>query len=352
MWSLLDRCINTCLDAHTFCQQDYDENLIPTRLIDIGSDSCPRIKVINTVNTPQSSRKVMRYIALSHRWGTSKFFTLKESNILQCSQEIDLDALPQTFKDTVDVSRLLGYRYVWIDSLCIVRDSTADWERESATMGQVYRNSIFNIAASESDGPRYGLFKKQEPSHLAPFEISFQTSQFKDSYICYIDSCYHTQNETLLSTRGWVLQERLLSPRTIHFGSRGFWECRELIVCPARARSYKSSPRRFNKIWPTLCSVSSTLDALELWEHSVFRYTRYSSTKASDKLIAISGVARAMQCALNEEYLAGLWKGYLVRGIAWSSDSDLSINPKPFKCTLEYRGMRFINLSLLIYAYK
>jgi hypothetical protein len=111
MWSLLDRCINTCLNAHTFCQQDYEENFIPTRLIDIGSDSCPRIKVINTVDTPQSSRKFMRYIALSHRWGTSKFFTLNESNIHQCSQEIDLDALPQTFKDTVDVSRLLGYRY-------------------------------------------------------------------------------------------------------------------------------------------------------------------------------------------------------------------------------------------------
>lgn len=203
-------------------------------------------------------------------------------------------------------------------------------------MGQVYQNSIFNTAASESDGPSYGLFREQDQSHLTPFRVNFRTSRLEDNYICYIDSWSDVQNETLLSTRGWVLQERLLSPRTIHFASRGFWECRELVVCPARARSYKPSPWSFNKIWPTMCSVSSTLDALKLWEHSVFKYTQWSLTKTSDKLIAISGVARTMQSALKDDYLAGLWRGHLVRGLAWSSANDLTVTGRPFHCTSEY----------------
>lgn len=135
LWSLLNRCITKCLDSHSICHQDYDEDFLPTRLIDIGPDQCPRIKVVNTIDIPRTSQEPMRYITLSHRWGKSKFFTLEVSNLLQCSHQIDLNDLPQTFKDTIAVSRRLGYRYVWIDSLCIIQDSIADMGKGSIKDG-------------------------------------------------------------------------------------------------------------------------------------------------------------------------------------------------------------------------
>ncbi|KAH7370060.1 hypothetical protein BKA65DRAFT_386907, partial [Rhexocercosporidium sp. MPI-PUGE-AT-0058] len=44
--------------------------------------------------------------------------------------------LPATFRDAVVITRLLGVKYLWIDSLCIIQDQLSDWEHESAKMHQ------------------------------------------------------------------------------------------------------------------------------------------------------------------------------------------------------------------------
>jgi hypothetical protein len=46
--------------------------------------------------------------------------------------------MPATFFDATIITRELGYRYLWIDSLCIVQDFLEDWEAESQNMGNIY----------------------------------------------------------------------------------------------------------------------------------------------------------------------------------------------------------------------
>jgi hypothetical protein len=55
--------------------------------------------------------------------------------------------LSMNFADTVAVARKLGLRYIWIDSLCIIQDSPSDWDREAATMHEVYKYAEVTIAA-------------------------------------------------------------------------------------------------------------------------------------------------------------------------------------------------------------
>jgi hypothetical protein len=51
--------------------------------------------------------------------------------------------------------------------MCIFQDSRTDWEKESAMMDEVYRNSACNIGATGSLNSDGGLFHEQEPSrHL------------------------------------------------------------------------------------------------------------------------------------------------------------------------------------------
>lgn len=51
-------------------------------------------------------------------------------------------------------------------------------------------------------------------------------------YECIPDQPYTMLNEMPLLRRGWVLQERVLSPRTLHFTStQMFWECNQKIAC-------------------------------------------------------------------------------------------------------------------------
>ncbi|KAF1964057.1 HET-domain-containing protein, partial [Bimuria novae-zelandiae CBS 107.79] len=69
---------------------------------------------------------------------------------------ITIEELPPTFRDAINIVRRIGYRYIWIDSLCIFQDSLDDWTHESRKIGHIYRGSICTIAAlaSASTKPR------------------------------------------------------------------------------------------------------------------------------------------------------------------------------------------------------
>jgi hypothetical protein len=44
----------------------------------------------------------------------------------------------------------LDVRFLWIDSLCIVRDDPSDWELEASKMASIYSASYLTIAAVSS----------------------------------------------------------------------------------------------------------------------------------------------------------------------------------------------------------
>lgn len=52
---------------------------------------------------------------------------------------------------------MLGYCYIWVDSLCIIQDDRVDWEREAAKMGSVYENALLTIAATDARDANYSL---------------------------------------------------------------------------------------------------------------------------------------------------------------------------------------------------
>jgi hypothetical protein len=55
-----------------------------------------------------------------------------------------------------------------------------------------------------------------------------------------------------------------------------------------------------------------------LWRDITRIYTTCELTYPSDKLIALSGVAKIMAQVLHDEYCAGLWKSCLVTELCWS----------------------------------
>lgn len=53
------------------------------------------------------------------------------------------------------------------------------------------------------------------------------------------------------------------------------------------------------------------------WFHFVKQYSRAEFTHPRDRLLALSSVARAVEPIMKSEYLAGLWRGDLIRGLNW-----------------------------------
>lgn len=153
---------------------------------------------------------------------------LLKSNMDQLKDRIPLDdSFPRNFRDAVEVARAIGIRYIWIDSLCIIQQDADDWNEEGLKMDQIYGCSYLNIAVACSDNSEGGLFRDRNAEALQP--ANFDTVDWQDQPMeCTLLQEYFWTNELLsepLYSRAWVLQERMLSSRTVHFGSRQlFWQ--------------------------------------------------------------------------------------------------------------------------------
>jgi Heterokaryon incompatibility protein (HET) len=82
-----------------------------------------------------------------------------------------INSLPRTFQDAIMAVREFNIRYIWIDSLCIIQDSDEDWKFEAAQMDVVYRNAIYNIAATKGTDSESGLFTERKPFSLHPIHV-------------------------------------------------------------------------------------------------------------------------------------------------------------------------------------
>lgn len=173
-----------------------------------------------------------RYATLSHCWGENpSFFVLTSDSLRDLCINVPYDRLPKTFQDAITVTRSLGISYLWIDSLCILQSgcgSNEDWQKHARLMSLIYANGAVNIAADNGASSHEGLFVSRIPELIKHpiFEWLSGTSY----QLCDVKN-YAAIDESVLYTRGWVFQERLLSPRVIHFGKEQvYWECRETTI--------------------------------------------------------------------------------------------------------------------------
>ena len=89
--------------------------------------------------------------------------------------------MSQNLQDAVVVTRLLGLRYLWIDSLCIIQDSKSDWEEEGSKMDQVYKNAYVTLAATSATTSHDG-FLQRTPAPENPITLAYY---FKDHTLCH-----------------------------------------------------------------------------------------------------------------------------------------------------------------------
>ncbi|MBE3044755.1 HET domain-containing protein, partial [Candidatus Bathyarchaeota archaeon] len=79
------------------------------------------------------------YAALSHCWDGPIATVLTQDALSSFQARLPWDALAANFQDAILITRGLGLRYLWVDSLCIIQDRRHDWTIESGKMGDIYR---------------------------------------------------------------------------------------------------------------------------------------------------------------------------------------------------------------------
>ena len=268
------------------------------------------------------------------------------TNIGEMKSAIPLAKMPPLFQDAVIITRKLGLRHLWIDSLCIIQDSNKDWEFEVMQMENVYRYSVLNIAAASSKncddrilGQRHLAF----PSIKIPFASSIHNFS-GDMYVRpHLDSWQDVlQFKSTLSSRAWVLQETMMAPRTLHYCEQQMlWECRSLRVaegCLTPLQSGSSLNTEHQDDWslnkrfllPVIIkdntsSVCKARDTLYMqWYTVIERYTLRDLTILEDRLPALASLASSFECLLADKYQAGLFANDLERGLLWQTRHPLT----------------------------
>ncbi|KAK5658652.1 hypothetical protein OQA88_2048 [Cercophora sp. LCS_1] len=296
---------------------------LPTRVIDVGANASEdeRVVLLVCTNPPQRGR----YVALSHCWGKPSeeereancTFT---STLTQRQQGINVAQLGKTFQDAIAITRALGERYLWIDSLCIIQDDRSDWIRESKCMEAVFSRAYCVIAATAATDAQAGFLR---PPPADGFVV-LPTPWGAPLYLCEtVDDFPGDVEHAGLSRRGWVLQERALARRTIHFSSgQTYWECGRGIHCETltllnnQEAGFLGDPQ-----FPTLAMGQA---AATHTQHHVFQsvfktYSRLELTRATDRQIAVAGVSHRLAEGMTSSVAFGVFTEfeYLHRSLLW-----------------------------------
>lgn len=296
------------------------------------------------------------YLTLSHSWGDpAGVLKTTTQNLLQMVERIEFSAMPNTFQDAVTITRKLGYRYLWIDSLCILQDSREDWEISSVKMGDIYKDSALTIAAAVSTSSSGNLIHVYEEAPVTVLHNALKINASGDSRGSlsirrkdkFEDQLLDGIVKSHLATRGWALQERYLSERILYYGKRQlYWECRGLL-CAADGDEpdkynetqfwhWHHGPQDIGNSTPNSTTAEITppkyRELCSTWYSILEQYSKRNLTVASDKFPALSGIAAQFAHLTGDKYFAGLWERDLKIGLLWRcEDPKNSRRPREFR---------------------
>ncbi|RYO97755.1 hypothetical protein DL763_002551 [Monosporascus cannonballus] len=289
-----------------------------------------------------------QYTALSYCWGPAKPLLQASYDTLRALQMgVSFLELPKTLADAVQFTMKLGLNLIWIDSLCIIQDDPRDWEKESCKMSTVYRHATFTIIASCASSCVEGFLDRERgaPVLLEKVDVGGRWTEIRARKVSKLG--YHRpprydhggQHRCLepVDMRGWTLQERLLSPRSVTFTSDEVqWECRTMKRCEC------NQPPSENMVGLFTSPVDEWFAVLE-------DYTSRRITKNADRLVALSGISRVMSRPLRANYGAGIWftsepSMLTVTGLLWGKMEGIT---RPSFAPQEYLAPSFSWASIV-----
>ncbi|KAJ4351485.1 uncharacterized protein N0V89_006828 [Didymosphaeria variabile] len=310
---------------------------LPKRVIEVPTDPAQSCRIRTTDN------KLGRYAILSHCWGSSDItMKLKDSLIAEFQNTIPYEELPRSFQDAIQITRRLGFKYLWIDALCISQDNAEEWAEEAPKMSLYYGRSSLMISATAAEDSTRGILTNRHIRY-SPLLGKGRNYQLRPGQL----SSSYGIDSSMLATRGWAAQERVLAPRIVHYTTHQMvWECghghefeasktkyakhiwdldkaaiQPLVTDALQAIDTGEVPRRSESVTQNAeradLNLSKRLDA---WHSCVQEYSRRNLALSSDKLHAISGIAGIINYdGEMGEYLAGVWSKHLGAGLAWSN---------------------------------
>ena len=353
-FALAEQWLRSCISKHEICQSPTC-NTLPTRVIYVGTEN-------TNLYLYEGKGEQQEYFALSHCWGEHRSITTTVATLRERKRGIVFEDLPRTFQHAVTVTRRLGVKYLWIDSLCILQDSAQDWDIESVDMVNTYGNATMVIAAEDSVNDQNGFLTRRSTGECKQLSIKCRDPRTMSELVYvrprrrwFLDRIGHAPSslsaKSPLAKRGWAFQERLIARRILHYtNSELVWECGSYAKCECRLEEHTYRPDdvwrsplfRLNQkqVSPKEMPTKSACDLRiwtpkynELpnippcyagpssfycqWDRIAVEIARREFRIRSDILPAIAGIATEMKRCTGDENYFGLWYDDFAQGLLW-----------------------------------
>jgi len=313
--------IRTCLETYSKCPSD-SENTLPTRVIDMGNSNRAKNPFLFITQGGCG-----RWVTLSYCWGNVTPTMTTSDNLADRCTHISLRELPPLYQDAIDITRRLGHRYLWIDALCILQDSSADWIAESSNMGTIYRNAVLNISADAAPNLDHGIFESANKNRIIEvplLNLPCRSSMEQiEGFLAIYGEPEWSDDESPLQKRAWTLQENIFSQRKLHcrsdelhfgcetarFAHESDPALQRVVGHVTEAHSIFQMPYVAHEAGLKSCGGKPKTDVSEimnLWYEKVYNYAARQITFKKDRFPAIAGLAREVAARTGYQYKAGL----------------------------------------------
>ncbi|KAH7234554.1 heterokaryon incompatibility protein-domain-containing protein [Fusarium solani] len=280
-----------------------------------------------------------QYVALSYIWGTKKMLMTERSNLTELQKEQALSTGPlaqqvaRTIRDSIELVKLLGERYMWVDALCIVQDDGASKHHQITNMSSIYAAAKLTIISAQAADAWHGLRGLEnisEPRSLHIRTVSAGGYRF-------VERLEYTTGLMPWCRRGWTFQEALFSPRRLIFSDDSVqWSCGTLVW--TEDLDYDHKPRLLGSGWGVIGEevLNTTFPDIAGLNQLVETYGTRQFTFAEDTLSAFAGFSTAISNIFLGGFIQGLPVMFLDAALLWKSNPHTQW-PRPGSANKIYR---------------
>jgi hypothetical protein len=283
-----------------------------------------------------------RYVALSYVNGPVRGFETTRATRARLGEESSLfqqRSLAAVVRHAMIYTVLIGERFLWVDTLCIVQDDLRNKHNQIAQMDQIYSSALVTFV-SLGRGADEGLpWVEGEERHIRlltdailPIAAPQPTTVMARAFRRLKKSPFRWRVNIILNppitpeyilpfttyeSRGWTCQERLLSTRILYFSRWQLYaQCRQSLM---EEHLYQGSDIGNDNPLYQLQPAAKVNEFGNLSQYGkiVTDYTRRSLSFTTDILNAFAGIARVLETMMATSLCYGLPEAAFHQALFW-----------------------------------
>lgn len=336
--NLIQTWLHECLTKHdekcTAVQSSKSRLINVLRLIDVQTKSVKRF--------PEADISSFEYVALSYVWGQAQKLSITRANKDDLAKDGALvGRVSKTIEDAIALTESLGIPYIWVDALCILQDNDDDKMVHLDFMSEIYRYAKLTVIAACGQDAAAPLSGVCEPRHNLCQQHVLKVREATDRQpalyltttpeIRRIHTQYSHLDDTFWATRGWTLQEKVVSRRTVIITPyQVYWSCRtsewteamflETRLVQARILSL-ATRASFLTGAGTMQGGRSQDDADAIWDQFCVATNNFSQrrlTVQGDAYDAVSSITQEFSAMADVHCIWGIPVSRFELGLCWT----------------------------------